>query len=662
MNSSTKVILGGNHLKANTRIYPNGFIFTENDIDETLLPTYYSKRKIVNKYNYYYDEQSESRVYKLNGNFIIIHGLFAHIDLDEGDISSESPQYLMNLYLENRDEFYEALDFLAGRFVLIIGDKLNFEVFTDAGGMRTVFYVQGENTVGSHLNFLGDIFTLESDCFVELNENFSVNWDTTVFSNVKSINPNFSYNSESDSVSRYFPRKTNIYRNMSEEEKFSKFEFLWKEQLRHFEKENDDIIFSVTGGADSRVSLALAKNYLSKFKFFTYAPSDEELDKKTHFIEALTMDKKIVEKILEVIPLQHQFLLFMDEKRKLTEEELDLLNKNTIRPHGRFLLPHYNHYFPGLNTLHIRGNLFEIGRAYFIKPTSKNSKKDIVNLVFRPLMKTVDKDSKEESDIRENIEDKIQQFNYDQNNNGYHVLDLFYWEIRMGRWMAEVLNETDFSFETLLPFNMRALMDISLSFKVEQRRNNYMFDELINRNFPVLNFFGKNELENLFEKSKLEDKNKIFEEMKVVTKAGETLETINVKDNTIFVPANKMGNENFSQVVFKYTKRYGNLLLTLRNSYANRNAENYLKYIITVNGQNLLSEDIAFWSQPTDITITGLKAGDEIMLQLVSLKNSNTQSWQTASMTEVINYKEVPYKHNMELNVFSNSPFAQNTK
>jgi len=593
----------------------------------------------------------------MDGNFIIIHGLFVHIDLNDGDITSESPQYLIKLFFENRPKFYDELDFLAGRFVIIIGDERKFEVFTDAGGMRTVFYVQGQNTIGSHMNFLGDTFTLKPDYFVGLNEKFAVNWDNTIFSNVKSINPNFSYNSESDSVSRYFPRKENIFKSMSEEERFSKFEFLWKEQLKHFEKNHDDIIFSVTGGADSRVSLALAKDYLSKFKFFTYAPSDEELDNKTRFIEALTMDKKIVEKILEVVPLQHHFLLFMDEERKLTEEDLELLSKNTIRTHGRFLLPHYNHHYPGPNTLHIRGNLFEIGRAYFIKSTSKNNKKDITSIVSRPLVKTVNKNSKEENDILNNIEDKIEQFNYNQNNYEYHVLDLFYWEIRMGRWMAEVLNETDFSFETLLPFNMRALMDISLSFKIEQRRNSYLFEELINRNFAVLNFFGKNELDNLFEKSKSKDKNKLFEEMKVISKAGEILEVRKVKDNMIFVPADKMGDENFSQVVLKYTKTMGNLLITIRNRYANNNAKNYLKYKIVVNDKVLLSEDIAFWSQPTDITITGLKAKDEIMIRLISLKKSNTQSWQNASMTEVINYKEISYNHIMDLKAFSNSPF-----
>src|SRR5699024_12640804 len=84
---STKVNSGGNKMKANTRIYPNGFIFTENNIDETLLPTYYSKRKIYNKYNYYYNKQYEKKIKEVNGNFIVIHGLFAHIDLDLGDIT-----------------------------------------------------------------------------------------------------------------------------------------------------------------------------------------------------------------------------------------------------------------------------------------------------------------------------------------------------------------------------------------------------------------------------------------------------------------------------------------------------------------------------------------------------------------------------------------------
>lgn len=646
-------------MKSNTRVYPNGFVFTEKKIDEIHLPEYYIKRKLLDKYNYFYDKNSETKIHEVNFSFIIIHGLFAHIDLERGDITSESIEYLLKLYMRNIDEFYEALDFLAGRYVLVIGDNDGFEVFTDAGGMRTVFYIKGQRTIGSHLNLLDDVFHLESDYFAQLNDEFSKNWDNTIYDDVKSINPNFSYKVKTDTVHRYFPRKTNVYNKLSEEEKFSKFEFLWKEQLKHFESKNKDIIFSVTGGADSRVSLALAKKHLSNFKFFTYAPSDGELDQKSNFIKALSLDKKIVEQILDIIPLHHQFLLFMDNKKKLTEEELFILNKNTIRPHGRFLLPHYNHYFPGKDTLHIRGNLFEIGRAYFIKPSSKNNKQDIINIVTRPLLKDIDNASKYKDDILKNIEDKINQFHYNQENYGYHVLDLFYWEIRMGRWMAEVLNETDFSFETLLPFNMRALMDISLSFNIDYRKKNYLFDELINRNFPVLNFFGKNDIENLFEKAKLDKDERIFNEFQVSTNNDEKLMDIEVSDNTIYVPSDKMGNENYAKAVFSYRNTKGNLSLILRNDYVNRKAENYLKYKIIVNNKDLLSEDISFWRQNNDITVTGLKNGDVIEIRIVSFRNSNTKSWEIASRTEILKYKEIPFNYNLPLDIFSDSPFSQ---
>src|SRR5699024_5810128 len=106
---------------------------------------------------------------------------------------------------------------------------------------------------------------------------------------------------------------------------------------------------------------------------------------------------------------------------------------------------------------------------------------EVIKLSSAMLLKTL-KENKRRNTIESHIEEKVKKFNYDVNNFDYHVLDLYYWEIRMGRWMAEVLNETDLSFETLLPFNMRELMDISLSFNIEERKNNFMFNELINRN------------------------------------------------------------------------------------------------------------------------------------------------------------------------------------
>src|SRR5699024_12596062 len=81
----------------------------------------------------------------------------------------------------------------------------------------------------------------------------------------------------------------------------------------------------------------------------------------------------------------------------------------------------------------------------------------------------------------------------------YNLLDLAFWETRMGRWHAEIVNETDIAFQSFIPYNMRALIDISLSFPYEIRKSIQFFRNLINRNYPVLNFFCYNNFNILYE-------------------------------------------------------------------------------------------------------------------------------------------------------------------
>src|SRR5699024_6040481 len=92
--------------------------------------------------------------------------------------------------------------------------------------------------------------------------------------------------------------------------------------------------------------------------------------------------------------------------------------------------------------------------------------------------------------------------NYDENIYNFHLLDLYHWEIVDGRWYSEVINTHDIIFETISPFNHRALIEIALSFSYDKKRDEYMYTEMINRKFPILNFFGNNNLLNLYEQTR----------------------------------------------------------------------------------------------------------------------------------------------------------------
>lgn len=650
-----------------SRIYPNGFIFTEKNVEVNKLPDYYETEKIFNKFYYYYDKYSEKMMYHNNNNFIIIHGLFAHIDSVSGDITQKSPEILLELFSNNKDLFLDSLDYLAGRFVIIIGNEISFEVYTDAAAMRSVYYYLGDRRLlGSHINLLKDVLPVTGDSIYNLNNNSIKTWDNTQFSEIKSLNPNFRYNSKDNSTRRIFPRQNNKYKNMTHEERIKLFTFLWQEQLKIFKEKYNSVIFSITGGADSRVSLSLAKNYINEMDFFTYAPTANTSQDDSNFARALAKDKAIVEQILDVVPLNHKFILFREKKISLSKEELKILDRNTVFSHGRYLLPQYNYYFPEFSTLHIRGNLFEIGRAYFIKSTSKNDKNDIYNISHASLTNT-NLSAEQLKIIKKHINDKIIKFNYHKNLYDYHVLDLYYWEIRMGRWMAEVLNETDFSFETLLPFNMRSLIDISLSYSLEERKNNYMFNEIINENYPVLNFFGKNEEKNLYEQQsnntdtftpKAKKNNEIIKSFIVYDNKDENLAELVSYDNKLFIPIDYMGPGNYSQVAFKYKQDNGNIKLCLHNKYNNHKGKGYLKYQILVNERVLLEEDIALWNIETDLVITGLKKNDYIYIKVISNKISKSISWQRASQLEIKNYSENHTKNNLPLAIFTNSPHS----
>src|SRR5699024_6228476 len=338
-------------------------------------------------------------------------------------------------------------------------------------------------------------------------------------------------------------------------------ENLWKSQIDYYRNTSNELILSLTGGNDSRISLAMAREHNQEIKFFTYSTRKGESENKGHYAKVLSVDQYIVKQILSDLSLNHTFF-FLNEKRKLLSKiDRSNLDKNTILQHGRYILPYYLETFPRERVIHIRGNLLEIARCYFYQKDRVNdlsSVKSTLKYGFRKFFDEVG-----ESVIVSKLNSSLERLNYGKNLFDYHILDLFYWEDRMGRWHSEVLNETDAAFDTLLPFNMRAIIDISLSFPVSERRSDYMFKELVNRNHPILNFYGRNEKPNLYEKQRDQVNTKeertpaLFKEFTVFDVEREEKSKVKTSENTIYIPETHLEKNNFSETTFKFNLDQG---------------------------------------------------------------------------------------------------------
>src|SRR5699024_4655469 len=159
--------------------------------------------------------------------------------------------------------------------------------------------------------------------------------------------------------------------------------------------------------------------------------------------------------------------------------------------------------FPDNHTLHIRSTISEIGSSHLLVNERGNTASRLIKY-FVSSFSRINRESldKFELDLQPISEQGFKDLKYDNNRFDYHIMDLYYWENRIGRWASEILNETDVCFETYSGYNLRAIIDIALSFKFEERHSHLFLKELINRNHPILNFYGINDTENLYEQNK----------------------------------------------------------------------------------------------------------------------------------------------------------------
>src|SRR5699024_2431184 len=135
-------------------LYPYGFIFSYSN--SLKVPDTFKLLKINNEYNFYYDPISTIK-YKMHlDDFIIIHGHFTFSNPDSSIDNDELTELLFATYSNDFNKFLDILDYLAGRYVIIVGNSSEVRIYNDAVGTRSVYYSLSSNLVSSHVNLIAD--------------------------------------------------------------------------------------------------------------------------------------------------------------------------------------------------------------------------------------------------------------------------------------------------------------------------------------------------------------------------------------------------------------------------------------------------------------------------------------------------------------------------
>ncbi len=405
--------------------------------------------------------------YKLDGNYI----LYAHIDLRTTSIELPNKKIMllgdMFDYENSQKSNFEILEDLvsidsisilqrigkySGRFVLIIQERDTFRLLHDATATRKVYYSKWERGVwcASQPHLLARVLGIKittnqeklayykSKEFVSLcNSNVG---DTTHYEEIRQLMPNHFLDINSFRVKRFWPDIKIEYRPVEDVAKKC------AEMLEGFMESitnRYDVMLPVTAGKDSRILLAASKRF--KERVFYYI-------NKEHRLKETNADIAVPRKLLSKLGLDFHIL---NPYGTVDEDFKQLYFENNEFASVKYLPLIYNYYLNFREKINLPGNIASAEFELFLGQKKKISGNDLASW------------------------NKLGRYEYAKNyynqwisecqelcrTYNINILNLFYWEERLGNAGTQIQLEKDIAQEDFNPFNSRDLAILYSSVK-----------------------------------------------------------------------------------------------------------------------------------------------------------------------------------------------------
>lgn len=381
------------------------------------------------------------------------------------------------------DGFFEHLDDLSGRFVLLAGTASRTFIVQDAAGNKTAFYdLSGDGTaVSSHASLIAELkgyrvapyawdFVGRDDYQVAIRCFPGV---LTPYPHVAILTPNTLLDLENVTVERFFPRvplktgrlDTDLIDEVSE---------LLKSQATLLDVSHE-LSLSITGGMDSRTTLAALRDVSESVFCYSYFAKENQRP-----------DNEVASRLCRSVGLDH--VLYRVDEDSIgddIESYMEVWRKNTsfMRNEsqgwiGKVLYEEYPQ-----ERLHLKSNISEVGRAFFrsnckrilpAKPTpadlaARYKVAPRSEFVLGAYTRFIDQVGLKPEAA----------FNYD-------IYDLFYWEHTMGAWQSLQTMDLDVAQDTFILYNNRRLLTRMLSVPLKDRLWDRVHIEIIRSLWPEL--------------------------------------------------------------------------------------------------------------------------------------------------------------------------------
>jgi hypothetical protein len=232
---------------------------------------------------------------------------------------------------------------------------------------------------------------------------------------------------------------------------------------------------SMTGGCDSKTTLACANGLYEKFDYFSYISSESE-----------QVDAEAAHEICDALGLAHHIYRISDNDADFSNIEairtllfwntggIRQSNKNDVRKRIAFMdTDDFD--------VEVKSWASEIGRAYYSKRF--NGRKNFGEKPTPRACTTMYKFFFHNRKLVKKTDEVFQRYldtYFEQSKaNPIEWQEQFFWEFRVPSWNGLVITgEHRFSFDITIPYNNRRLLELLLSVPIEDRINDLLYAEI----------------------------------------------------------------------------------------------------------------------------------------------------------------------------------------
>ncbi|MFC4710141.1 hypothetical protein ACWOEJ_07720 [Enterococcus eurekensis] len=474
-------------------LFIRGYLITDKNIDfDDTYPFYNNWNKINfgtltngNQLSIYYHKAQDFYRYSEQDIEIAIIG-HAYNPFDFVHDENQILRDLVSQYKISKEQFFDKVNELTGIHLIVVNYKGLIFGVQDCSGMKSCYFgrVEDKIWITSHPQLVGDLCDLTMDLFVNKlvhskpynigNKHLPGNMSP--YKELKRLGGNTYFNYDNNfKIIRFYPVQPHAeISNQNEfDDGINKIGKIMHNNISLAALKWDKPAISLTGGTDSKTTLACANGLYDKYKYFSFHCKEPEI-----------IDAKAAGLICEELNLKHDVYPIPDKNEDV--EDFEVLKK-IINHNSSYFKNTADHEIRKMITLY-RLNDFDIELKSWASETARVflERKYEVDMpvklterhfsIFQTRYFLTPNLLRKSDEVYKEFMNEIgltgPLFNFEHT-------DLFYWEVRMGAWGTSVTSSLDFCHNVTMPINNRKLLELFLSFPHDDRKTDRVHKNVI---------------------------------------------------------------------------------------------------------------------------------------------------------------------------------------